>query len=94
METYLERLMVHNKVNDTSHFMKRIIVLVRDHKMDYLDAIMKYCEETGIEVEYAATLVKRCGPIMQMLEAEMVDNRVISSGKDKPVSLTTFMVDD
>lgn len=84
--------MVHDKVNDTAHFMKRIIVLVRDEKLEYLDAIMKYCEETGIEIEYAATLVKRCGPIMQMLEAEMIEQRVLPT--PKAYSLTNFMVDD
>ena len=86
--------MVHNRVHDSAHFMKRIIVLVRDERMEYLDAIMRYCEETGIEVEYAATLVKRCGPIMQMLEAELIDNRVLPSPRNKAVSLTTFMIDD
>lgn len=84
--------MVQNKVNDTAHFMRRIVVLVRDEKLEYLDAIMQYCEETGIEVEYAATLVKRCGPIMQMLEAELIENRVLPA--PKAVSLTTFMIDD
>ena len=85
--------MVH-KVNDTASFMKRIIVLVRDEKLEYLDAIMKYCEETGIEVEYAAALVKRCGPIMQMLEAELVENRTLQPPREKPVSITSFMVDE
>ena len=80
------------RVNDTAHFMTRIIKLVRDEKLEYLDAIMKYCEETGIEVEYAATLVKRCAPIMQQLEAELVENRVLPA--PKAVSLTTFMSDD
>lgn len=80
-----------SKVNDSAHFMRRIIELVRDKKLDYLDAIMLYCEETGIEVEYAATLVKRCGPIMQQLEAEMVEARVLPA--PKAVSLTTFMID-
>lgn len=84
--------MVQNKVNDTAHFMRRIVELVRDQKMEYLDAIMLYCEETGIEVEYAATLVKRCGPIHQMLEAELVESRVLPA--PKAVSLTTFMVDE
>ncbi len=86
--------MVQNKVNDTARFMRRIIELVRDEKLEYLDAIMKYCEETGIEVEYAATLVKRCTPIQQMLEAELIESRVLPSPRDAAVSLTTFMVDD
>jgi hypothetical protein len=86
-------MMVQNKVNDSAHFMNRIVVLVRDEKLEYLDAIMKYCEETGIEVEYAATLVKRCEPIKQMLEAELIDSRVLPSPREKTVSLTTFMVD-
>jgi hypothetical protein len=81
-----------SKINDSAHFMRRIIELVRDHKMEYLDAIMTYVDETGIEVEYAAALVKRCGPIQQMLEAELIENRMLPA--PQAVSLTTFMVDD
>ncbi len=81
-----------SKINDSAHFMRRIIELVRDHKMEYLDAIMTYVDETGIEVEYAAALVKRCGPIQQMLEAELIENRMLPA--PKAVSLTTFMVDE
>jgi len=81
-----------NKMNDSAHFMRRIIELVRDEKLEYLEAIIQYTEETGIEVEYAATLVKRCGPIQQMLEAECIENRILPA--PKAVSLTTFMVDD
>ena len=81
-----------SKINDSAHFMRRIIELVRDKKMPYLDAIMQYVEETNIEVEYAAALVKRCGPIQQMLEAELIEDRVLPA--PKAVSLTTFMVDD
>ncbi len=81
-----------SKINDSAHFMRRIIELVRDHKMEYLDAIMTYVDETGIEVEYAAALVKRCGPIQQMLEAELIENRMLPA--PQAVSLTTFMVDE
>lgn len=84
--------MVANKMNDSAHFMRRIIELVRDDNMEYMEAIMYYVNETGIEVEYAAALVKRCGPIHQMLEAELIEQRVLPSVK--AVSLTTFMVDE
>lgn len=81
-----------SKINDSQHFVRRIIELVRDHKLEYMEAIMYYIDENGIEIEYAAALVKRCGPIMQMLEAELVDNRMLPA--PRAVSLTTFMVDE
>lgn len=79
------------RINDSANFTRRVLQLVRDEKLEYMDAIMKYVEETGIEVEYAATLVKRCAPILQQLEAELVENRMLNVSP--PISLTTFMTD-
>lgn len=85
--------MINSRLTDSARFTKRVIELVREHKLDYMDAIMQFVEEAGIEIEYAAQLVKRCEPIRQMLEAELVDARVLASPKDKPVALTNFMID-
>lgn len=65
---------------DAASFAKKIEELVRYHRMDYMEAIMYFCESNGLEVEAVASLVKRSEPIRQKLEAQCKANRTIGRG--------------
>ena len=73
---------------DTATFSRTIEEYVRFRGLDYMDAIMLFCEENGLEIESAAAMVKRSEPIRQRLEAECIRNRTIQSSNNS--SLTDF----
>ena len=62
---------------DAATFAKKIEELVKFHRMDYMEAIMHFCDENGLEVEAVASLVKRSEPIRQKLEAQCRENRLL-----------------
>lgn len=41
-----------------TEFLQEIETLVKDKKMEYIDAVIHYCNEQGIELETAASLIK------------------------------------
>ena len=41
-----------------TEFLQEIEALVREKKMEYIDAVIHYCNERGIELETAASLIK------------------------------------
>lgn len=71
---------------DTTTFAKKVEEIVRDHSMDYMEAILFFCEENGIEVEAIASLVKRSEPIRQKLEAQCISSRMLGRSRAGPVA--------
>lgn len=39
-------------------FIEKIDVLAAEKRLDYIDAVILFCEQTGLEVETAAKLIK------------------------------------
>lgn len=48
-----------NSVVDVKVFLKDIETLVADKKMEYIDAVVFYCEKNNMEIETAAQLIKQ-----------------------------------
>lgn len=64
-----------NPVKSIKDFQREIEAIVQERKVDYMDAVIMYCEETGLEVEVAGQLV-RSSPKMKALiqnEAETLN---------------------
>lgn len=40
-------------------FTQQIEYLCEDKRMEYIDAVVYWCEVNGVEVEYAANMIKR-----------------------------------
>lgn len=59
-----------SKVINQENFYKEIESLVKSHKLDYIDAIVHYCDKNQIELEVAASLVKSNGRIKSVVQAE------------------------
>lgn len=70
---------------DSATFSKQVEELVKFHSMEYLEAIMHFGEQNGLEIEAIASLVKRSDPIKQKLEAQAREARVLGRG---PVTAT------
>ena len=67
------------EVMNTSKFSRTIEEIVVEKKIQYMDAIVWYCERNEMEVEVAAKLLN--GIIKTKLEAEAMDLNFLSTPK-------------
>ena len=64
--------------NDDMKVFAREIEKLHSKHGSYLDSIMEWCSEHGgIEIEYAATLVRKCPQIRKSLKQEAVALRAV-----------------
>jgi len=47
-----------NNILNLKEFIDKIETIVVEKRIDYIDAVILYCERTGLEVETAAKLIK------------------------------------
>ena len=57
-------------IKNNADFIKEVDSLVIQHKIDYIDAVVLYCEKHGIEIEVAASIIKNNGNIKSKIQAE------------------------
>ena len=62
---------------DSNNFCMQIERFANENRLDLMDAVLFYCEEHGMEVETAATLLHRNKKIMELLEIEAKENRLL-----------------
>ncbi len=48
-----------NTIINVQDFIKTIEDIVENKRMEYLDAVLYYCQQTGLEIETAAELIKK-----------------------------------
>ena len=48
-----------NAIINVQDFIQTIERIAEEKRMEYLDAILYYCQQTGLEVETAAELIKK-----------------------------------
>lgn len=47
-----------NGMIDSKAFAEQIEFIVKEKRLDYIDAVVYYCERSGIDIETAADLIK------------------------------------
>lgn len=47
-----------NGMIDSKAFAEQIELIVKEKRIDYIDAVVYYCETSGIDIETAADLIK------------------------------------
>lgn len=47
-----------NGLIDSKLFAEQLEIIVKEKRLDYIDAIVYYCERTGVDIETAADLIK------------------------------------
>ena len=60
---------------EMSKFAKEIDALVANTDYNYIEAIVEYCKQTGLEIEVAATLVNQ--NLKAKLENDAMDNNML-----------------
>ena len=62
---------INEKFISKDKFAEEIEAMVLDTKMSYIEAIVEYCEEKGIEVESASKLISK--PLKEKLKYEATE---------------------
>ena len=66
-------------------FSAEVRKLVTDRHMDYIDAVVHWCQMNNFEVEYAANLIKRDPFIKSRLQIEAEDLNFLKKGARLPL---------
>ena len=59
--------------SNVENFINEIHRLVNDHNLDVMDAVIHYCEKTGVEIETAAAIIRSNPRIKSRLQSEAED---------------------
>lgn len=54
----MQDIIINNLIN-VEEFLTEIERIVSDKHVDYIDAVVFYCERTGMEIETAAEVIKK-----------------------------------
>lgn len=69
---------------DTS-FASEVRSLIEEKRMEYIDAIVHWCDLNGVEVEYAASLVQRDAAMLFSIQTEAEDLNYLKKTARLPV---------
>jgi len=61
---------VFEKTLTTEKFLREIELLVSKHRLEYMEAIVHYCEYNNVEIETVASLVRNNARIKAKLQSE------------------------
>ena len=64
---------ISHKTMTNEKFIKDIEVLVVKYKLDYMDAVVHYCEKNNVEIEAAASIIKNNIRIRSKIQSECED---------------------
>jgi hypothetical protein len=74
---------VNNKsLKPVQEFVKEIEAYVKESKLDYLDAVLHYCELNSLEIETVAAMIRSSSRIKAKIQQEAEDaNYLPKTGK-------------
>lgn len=65
------------KLISANQFATDIESMRRNGNLEYVDAIVTWCEKNGVEVEYAASIVKKDPVLRSKLQMEAEDMNIV-----------------
>jgi len=72
-------------VRSPTQFMQEIDKLVEDKKMEYIDAVLHFCNENDIEIETAASLIKSSAKMKAKIQLEAEELNYIKKTAKLPI---------
>lgn len=54
-------------------FVQNIELIAKEKKVDYIDAVLMYCEKTGLEIETAAKIIKNNAKMKAHIKSDAED---------------------
>ena len=73
-----------NNVKSSAEFIMEIETIVRDKNIEYIEAIILYCEKNNLEVETVATIIKQNQVIKSKVQHEAENLNIIKRGSRLP----------
>jgi hypothetical protein len=74
-----------NSIKSVQDFIKDIDLLVNDFQLDYIDAVVYYCEKNNIEIETAASLVKSSSKIKAKIQLAAEEKNYMTKSAKLPI---------
>ena len=74
-----------NSVIDVKQFLKDIETLVNEKRMEYIEAVVFYCDKTGMEIETAAQLIKQNQKFKAKIRTEAEDLHFLQRTPKLPI---------
>jgi hypothetical protein len=68
-----------------NNFVEEIEILCREKNIEYIDAVVMWCEKNNLEVEAAAYWIKRDPTIKMKIQAEAENLNVLKRGARLPI---------
>ena len=75
----------HDLPSDKNKFVSEIEELCRDKNIEYIDAVVMWCEKNNLEIETAAYWIKKDVTIKSKIQAEAEDLNILKRGARLPV---------
>lgn len=75
-----------NPVKSLRDFQDEIDKLVKQRGMEYIEAVIYFCEETGLEIESAASLIKSSAKMKAVIQNEAEHLNYLPKSAKLPLS--------
>lgn len=66
-------------------FMIEVDKIAEDHRLTYIDAVIYYCEKTGIEIETAAALIKSSAKMKAKIQLDAEEQNFLPKTRRLPL---------
>ena len=76
---------ISNKALSSEKFIKEIEQLVINHDLDYMDAVVHFCEKNNVEIEVAASIIRSNIRIKSKLQDEAEELNFLPKRAKLPV---------
>ena len=75
-----------NPVKSVKDFQDEIDKLVKNKGMEYIEAVVYFCETTGLEIESAASLIKSSAKMKAVIQNEAENLNYLPKSARLPIS--------
>lgn len=69
----------------SENFIKEVLSLVESHNMDYMDAVIHYCEQNNIEIDAVAAIIKNSPIIKSKIQDEAEELNYLPKTNKLPI---------
>ena len=63
-----------NQLINVQDFLQKIEMIAKEKRLDYMDAVLWYCSNSGLEIETAAELIRKNAKIKARIKLDAENN--------------------
>ena len=73
------------KMHTSNTFPHEIECIKQEKHLDYIEAVIYWCDQRGLDVEYAASMIKKDLALKSKIQVEAENNNVLKKSARLPV---------